>query len=84
MKASRPQSVNPIPIVFGRVLREERRRQHLSQEQLALRAEVDRTFVSQIERGVHQPTLTTLVKLARVLRLAPSSLVSRMERQLKR
>ncbi len=84
MKAPRHTSVNQIPAVFGRVLREERKRQNISQEQLALYADVDRTFVSQIERGIRQPTLTTLVKLSRVLKVAPSALVARMERQLTR
>ncbi len=84
MKAPNHTSPNQIPAVFGRVLREERKRLKLSQEQLALHAEVDRTFVSQIERGVRQPTLTTLVKLSRVLQVAPSTLVARMERLLRR
>jgi transcriptional regulator with XRE-family HTH domain len=84
MKAPNQTSLNQIPAAFGRVLREERKRLKLSQEQLALHAEVDRTFVSQIERGVRQPTLTTLVKLSRVLQVAPSTLVARMERLLRR
>jgi transcriptional regulator with XRE-family HTH domain len=84
MKAPRHTSSNHIPAAFGDVLREERKRQNISQEQLALYADVDRTFVSQIERGIRQPTLTTLFKLARVLKVAPSALVARMERSLKR
>jgi DNA-binding XRE family transcriptional regulator len=55
----------------------------VSQEALALSADVDRTFVSQIERGIRQPTLTTLCKLARALDVQPSTLVSRMERLLR-
>ncbi len=84
MKAPRHTNTNQIPAVFGRVLREERKRQNISQEQLALYADVDRTFVSQIERGIRQPTLTTLIKLSRVLKVAPSALVARMERLLTR
>lgn len=84
MKAPQYKSVSEVPSSFGQVLRRERLRQGFSQEQLALQAEVDRTFVSQIERGVRQPTLTTVVKLALVLKLAPSTLVARMERRLKR
>ena len=52
---------------FGRVLREQRLNMDLSQEALALAADVDRTFVSQMERGIRQPTLTTLFKLAGAL-----------------
>ena len=68
-----------MSVAFGRVLREQRLARGLSQEALALEAGVDRTFVSQLERGIRQPTLTTLWKLAGVLRIAPSELVQQME-----
>ena len=72
-----------VAAAFGRVLREQRNSAELSQEQLALNADVDRTFVSQMERGIRQPTLTTLFKLARALEVQPSTLVSRTEKQLR-
>jgi transcriptional regulator with XRE-family HTH domain len=68
---------------FGRVLREQRTAAGVSQEQLALSADVDRTFVSQMERGIRQPTLTTLFKLAKALEVQPSTLVSRTEKLLR-
>ena len=68
-----------MSVVFGRVLRELRLARGLSQEALALEAGVDRTFVSQLERGIRQPTLTTLWKLAGVLHIAPYELVRKME-----
>jgi transcriptional regulator with XRE-family HTH domain len=71
-----------IATAFGRVLREQREARGVSQEDLALSADVDRSFVSQMERGIRQPTLTTLVKLCRALGVAPSTLVGRMERLL--
>jgi len=39
----------------------------LSQEQLALDADVDRTYVSQIERSIGNPSLLVLCKLGLVL-----------------
>lgn len=36
----------------------------LSQERLALDAEIDRTYISQIERGISNPSLLVLVKIA--------------------
>lgn len=72
-----------VSAAFGRVLREQRMAAGVSQETLALSADVDRTFVSQIERGIRQPTLTTLCKLARALEVQPSTMVSRMERLLR-
>jgi transcriptional regulator with XRE-family HTH domain len=72
-----------ISTVFGQVLREQRNTRGFSQEELALAADVDRTFVSQMERGIRQPTITTLMKLANALGIQPSTLVARMERLLR-
>jgi len=48
-------------------LRSLRRRQGLSQEELAHRADIDRTYVSALERGVYGATIDVLEKLARAL-----------------
>lgn len=52
---------------FGARLKVLREGQSLSQEELAHRAELHRTYVSGLERGVRNPTLTVLEKLARGL-----------------
>jgi len=65
---------------FGQVLRERRLAAGLSQEKLALEAGVDRTFVSLLERGGRQPTLSTLWRLAGALGIAPSELVHNVEK----
>jgi transcriptional regulator with XRE-family HTH domain len=44
-----------------------RRAQKLSQEELAFEAEIDRTYVSQIERSTINPSLMVLYKVARAL-----------------
>jgi transcriptional regulator with XRE-family HTH domain len=44
-----------------------RAEKELSQEELALNAEVDRTYVSQIERAIGNPSLLVLSKLGHVL-----------------
>jgi transcriptional regulator with XRE-family HTH domain len=72
-----------ISTVFGQVLREQRLSRQLSQEELALAADVDRTFVSQMERGIRQPTITTLMKLAGALNIQPSTLIVQMEKLLR-
>lgn len=48
-------------------IRKMRGERGLSQEALALSAEVDRTYVSQIERGVGNPSLMVLCKLGTTL-----------------
>ena len=75
--------VDPVAVAFGRVLREQREARGFSQELMAEKADVDRTFISQIERGIRRATLTTLCKLADALEVAPSTLVARVERLLK-
>ena len=52
---------------LGRNVRRLRRELNLSQEELAFQAEIDRTYVSQIERGVINPSLLVLWKVANVL-----------------
>jgi transcriptional regulator with XRE-family HTH domain len=64
-------------------LREERKRAGLSQEALALESDVDRKFVAQFERGIRQPSLPTLFKLAGPLQCAASTLIARVERHAK-
>jgi transcriptional regulator with XRE-family HTH domain len=48
-------------------LRALRRRHGLSQEELAYRADIDRTYVSALERGVYGATIDVIEKLARAL-----------------
>jgi transcriptional regulator with XRE-family HTH domain len=69
---------------FGRVLRAAREKRGLSQEDLALDCEIDRTYVSLLERGLRQPTITVLFKLATALGVRPSVLVTQVERDSKR
>lgn len=64
---------------FGKVLREIRLEAGLTQEQLGLEAGVRRTFVSLLELGEQQPTLTTIIKLAEALGTTPSELIARVE-----
>jgi len=66
-----------IPRAFGAALRECRLKAGVSQEKLALDAGIDRTFISLLERGLRQPTLGTLFRLAGVLGIAPATLVAR-------
>lgn len=73
-----------IEIAFGKALRELRRSQSLSQEKLALEAGLDRTFISMLERGTRQPSLSTVFVLARALDLAPSAMVADVERRMDR
>lgn len=69
-----------IEQIFGNILRTERKSAGLSQEALALRCNIDRTFISMLERGRRQPTLKTLFKLSDALNLKPSYIILKMEK----
>ena len=68
-----------LAIAFGKVIRELRLDAGLTQEQLGLEAGLRRTFVSLLELGQQQPSLTTLFKLAPALGVQPSEIVRRTE-----
>jgi transcriptional regulator with XRE-family HTH domain len=60
---------------FASVLKDIRKNCGLSQEQLALRAGVDRTFVGKLESGKNQPSLAVLFKLAHASSVNPEDFV---------
>lgn len=62
---------------FGRAVRDIRLERCLSQEALALRCDLDRTYVSGIERGVRNPSLTNILKIASALNVRPDALFAR-------
>lgn len=64
---------------FGQVLRKHRLAAGMTQEQLGLEADVQRNFVSLIETGQNQPTITTVFKLASALQIKPSRLIMETE-----
>lgn len=49
----------------------------LSQEKLALEAELDRTYVSGVERGVRNPTVTVVARIAKALKTEPDKLLNK-------
>jgi len=69
----------PPNISFGKVLRQLRKDADLSQEELALEADIQRNYISLIELGRNQPTITTIFKLANALKIKPSKLVHLVE-----
>jgi transcriptional regulator with XRE-family HTH domain len=62
--------------IFARNLRALRLARGWSQEELAHRAGLDRTYISSLERQKYAPTLDALDKLAGALEATPSELIS--------
>lgn len=62
-----PRDIDQVRQVLAQNIRSLRKSKRLSQERLALEADVDRTYVSQIERAIGNPSLLVLCKLGIVL-----------------
>ena len=71
-------------VAFGRVLRRLRTEAGLTQEELGFEADLRRTYVSILELGQQQPTLTTILKLAKPLRASAQEIVGLVEAELHR
>lgn len=48
----------------------------VSQEELAWQCEIDRTYISKIERGIANPSFLVLVKIAEVLKVRISTIIA--------
>jgi transcriptional regulator with XRE-family HTH domain len=64
---------------FGTVLRRLRKQALLSQEQLGFEAGLERNFISMLELGQRQPTLTTIEKISAALKMNASELIAQVE-----
>ena len=64
---------------FGQVLREYRKRANLSQEKLAQESDLDRTYISLLERGLRQPSITTVFRLSTALNISLTEIISALE-----
>lgn len=68
-----------IGIRFGRAVRRLREQRGWSQEQLAGRAELNRSYLGEVERGGVMPSLDTASKLARALEVRLPALLEHCE-----
>ena len=65
---------------LGAAVRRHRENLGLSQERFAFEVDLDRTYVSGIERGVRNPTVATLLRVAKALGTTPSALLRAAEK----
>ena len=63
-----------LKTLFGMAIKTQRTSLGISQEELAHRADLHRTYVSDLERGVRNPSVDSIEKLARALQLSVSTL----------
>lgn len=54
----------PVLVALGETIRSLRKAQGISQEELAHRSQVDRAYMSSIERGTQNPGVMTIIRIA--------------------
>lgn len=69
-------------LAFGKVLRRMRQDVGLTQEQLGLDADLRRTYISILELGQQQPSLTTILKIANALNCSAQQIIANVESEL--
>ena len=79
-----PRGEKSLHIAFGKVLRKRRNQAGISQEKLALACNLDRTYISLLERGLRQPSLSTIFTIANELSLKPSVIIKEVEKDRRR
>lgn len=62
--------------LLGENVRHYRKLKGMTQEQLALEAEMERSYVSDLERGTRNPSVRALGRLAQALRVEPHQLLA--------
>lgn len=67
---------------FGKVIRGLREEHGFSQESLADEAELDRSYLSDLERGHNFPSLNIVYKLAEVFKMQASELIKKVDKEL--
>jgi transcriptional regulator with XRE-family HTH domain len=75
------QSKRKVLLALGKLVKTKRTKLGISQEELGFQANLDRTYISGIERGVRNPSLTALVTLAQGLGINVSELLFELEKE---
>jgi transcriptional regulator with XRE-family HTH domain len=71
---------NPVLAAFGSNVRKAREKKDLTQEGLAEKANLDQTYISGIERGVRNPSILSIARLAKALSISISELSRGIEK----
>ncbi len=70
-----PHRQDPVLVALGEAIRRIRISKGISQEELALLAEVDRSYMGRVERGDNNAATLTLARIARALDVSIAKLM---------
>lgn len=80
MPITSPRHANdPALVALGAAIRRSRLAQGISQEELAHRSAIDRSYMSSIERGGQNPGVMSIVRIARAMDLTMTELMAEAE-----
>lgn len=65
--------------MIGEVLRDTRKKSGMTQEELAFKAGIHRTYISFLERDIKSPTVEVLFKICKALDISASEFIARVE-----
>jgi transcriptional regulator with XRE-family HTH domain len=65
--------------LFGKVLLQLREEKGVSQQELADNCNMERAYISRLERGLFQPTITIVFKIADYFERKPSELIEMVD-----
>jgi transcriptional regulator with XRE-family HTH domain len=72
--------VKDLRKTFAKVLKQLRAEHNLSQQELADYCELERVYISKLERAMSMPSIETIFKIASVVGMKPHELVERLEK----
>ncbi len=78
-KATSIPGLSPAHIAFGDAIRAIRKDQGISQEALALKCGLDRSYYGAVERGERNVSLTNITRIAEALQTPPATIFARAE-----
>ena len=73
-------ALDPVLRKLGENVRAKRETRKLSQEKLAELADLDRTYISGIERGARNPTILSTLRIAKALKTSVAELCESIDR----
>jgi len=76
MPIASPHAKNRVLCAFGTAVRRARKERGISQEELALRCEIDRSYMGSIERGEQNSGLLHIAKIAKALNMKIDELMA--------
>lgn len=77
-------SSNRVKQAFGITLLKLRQEKGVSQKEVADHCDLERAYISRLERGILQPTITTLFKISEYFEIDPGTLINRVYGLLKK